>query len=55
MGKVVGKIFAPEEKFTCPVCGKEYKSESALNRHMEDKHSPAANGTGGAAANCTEE
>ena len=56
MGKVVGKIFAPAaEKVTCPVCGKEYKSESALAKHIEEKHSPASNGTGGAAANPTEE
>lgn len=56
MGKVVGKIFTPAaEKFTCSVCGKEYKSAGALAKHIEEKHSPASNGTGGAATNPTEE
>ena len=27
-----------EIKFTCPVCGKEYKSETALAKHVAEKH-----------------
>lgn len=39
MGKIVGLTFeAPAHKFTCPVCGNEYKSESALNKHIKEKH-----------------
>ena len=25
-------------KFICPVCGKEYKSEAALNKHIAKEH-----------------
>ena len=25
-------------EFICPVCGKKYKSESALNKHLEKEH-----------------
>lgn len=25
-------------KFLCPVCGKEYRSESALNKHVAKEH-----------------
>lgn len=35
---------ATEGKFTCPHCGKEYKSESALTKHIQDKH-PDTGGT----------
>lgn len=27
-----------KQKFPCPVCGKEYASESGRSRHLEDKH-----------------
>jgi hypothetical protein len=26
------------EVFTCPECGKGYKTEAGLDRHTEDKH-----------------
>lgn len=42
MGKIIGLIFkspVPDtEKYICPVCGKEYKTEEGLQRHMQDKH-----------------
>lgn len=28
----------PEATFACPVCGKSYKSEAALEKHRKDKH-----------------
>lgn len=28
-----------EPKFTCPVCNREYKSESALEKHIAKEHS----------------
>lgn len=40
--RTIGLIFpsrAPDEKYVCAVCGKEYKSEAALSRHLQDKHS----------------
>ena len=41
--KTIGLTFPVEEPsaaetFTCPHCGKEYKSEAALARHIADKH-----------------
>lgn len=49
MGKIVGLIFqeavseqvATPDVFTCPVCGKEYKTEEGLQRHIQDKHPEA--------------
>ena len=39
MGKIVGLTFeAPDPKFICPVCGKEYASEASLNKHIKEKH-----------------
>ena len=46
MAKIVGLTFtcsAPSEeptaeKFTCPRCGKEYKTAEGLEKHIEDKH-----------------
>lgn len=46
MAKIVGLIFpgvAPSEepaaeKFVCPHCGKEYKTEDGLEKHIKDKH-----------------
>lgn len=35
-GYKVEKIEEP--KFICPVCGREYKSESALEKHIEKEH-----------------
>ena len=39
MGKTVGLVFHDEPKFICPHCGKEYKNESALEKHIKEKHS----------------
>lgn len=43
--RTVGLIFPPEESseiFRCPHCGKEYKSEAALDKHIRDKHPDAS-------------
>ncbi len=32
-----------EPKFLCPVCGREYKSESALEKHIAKEHSEENN------------
>lgn len=42
MGKVVGLIIETP-KFVCPECGKEYKTEDGLNKHIEKEH-PQNNG-----------
>lgn len=44
MGKIVGLTFPreaaePVDRFVCPHCGKEYKSQVALDKHIRDKHS----------------
>lgn len=37
--RVVGMILPPEPVvYTCPHCGKEYKSEASLEKHILDKH-----------------
>ena len=37
--RMVGMILPSEEPvFICPHCGKEYKSEAALEKHIRDKH-----------------
>lgn len=33
---------ASSEKFACPHCGKEYKSQTALTKHIEEKHQEVA-------------
>lgn len=38
MGKIVGLTFK-KKAFVCPVCGKEYQSENALEKHIKEKHS----------------
>lgn len=39
MGKIVGLIFPEkEEGFSCPICGKEYKTAKGLESHMEKEH-----------------
>lgn len=38
MGKIVGLVFKAEKQYTCPVCGKEYKSAEALAKHQKEKH-----------------
>lgn len=47
MARVVGLVFPEEdpieepasgEKYTCPICGKEYKTEEGLQKHIADKH-----------------
>ena len=47
MAKTVGLTFkvapaAEAEKFTCPICGKEYKSKDALAKHIKEKHPEGA-------------
>lgn len=42
--RVVGLTFqepAPAPVFTCPICGKEYKSEDSLKNHIKTKHPDA--------------
>lgn len=48
MARIVGLVFpeaapieesASGETYTCPVCGKEYKTEEGLQKHIADKHS----------------
>ena len=37
--RIVGMILPPEEPaYVCPHCGKNYKSEAALEKHLQDKH-----------------
>ena len=47
MAKIVGLTFAEAapivepssgDKFICPHCGKEYKTEDGLDRHIREKH-----------------
>jgi len=38
---------AEVEKLVCPYCGKEYKTEEALAKHIETKHPEAAGDNGG--------
>lgn len=40
MGKIVGIIYPEDKSFCiCPECGKEYKTQAALEKHIADKHS----------------
>ena len=40
--RIVGMILPPEEPaYICPHCGKNYKSEAALVKHLQDKHTEA--------------
>ena len=34
------ELVVPDDspKFICPVCGREYKSEDALNKHISKEH-----------------
>lgn len=38
MGKIVGLIIE-KPVFACPECGKVYKTEEALKKHIAEKHS----------------
>ena len=42
MATIVGLTFKEEvpaeDLYTCPVCGKEYKTKEGLDNHMETKH-----------------
>lgn len=41
MSRIVGLIVKPPATptvFTCPDCGKEYKTVEGLNRHVEKEH-----------------
>lgn len=47
MGRIVGLIVTPPAVFVCPVCGKEYKTEDGLRKHVEKEHAendPPQNG-----------
>ncbi len=35
MAKIVGLTF-PKKEYPCPVCGKQFKSEAGLKRHMAE-------------------
>ena len=43
MGRIVGLIIETPKVFTCPECGKEYKTEDGLNKHIEKEHSQGEN------------
>lgn len=41
MGRIVGLIIerpVTPTTFTCPDCGKEYKTVEGLNKHVEKEH-----------------
>lgn len=39
MGRIVGIVYSEEKpSFVCEECGKEFKSKSALNKHMQKEH-----------------
>ena len=38
MGRIVGLIVEEKPQFVCPECGKEYKTEDGLNKHIEKEH-----------------
>ena len=53
MARIVGLVFpeaapveesASGEKYTCPHCGKEYKTAEGLEKHIKEKH-PDEEGT----------
>lgn len=43
MGKIVGLVL-PENAswYTCPHCGRAYKSEDAMRKHLREKHGESA-------------
>lgn len=55
MGRIVGLVFPAEageapvqaaaEEYTCPVCGRKYKSQASLDKHIKSKH-PEAEASG---------
>lgn len=42
MGKIIGLVFE-KPSFVCPVCGKEYKTEDSLNKHIAKEHPGSQN------------
>lgn len=47
MSKTIGLVFHKKaEEFVCPECGKVYKTQAALDKHLEEKHpaTPPENG-----------
>ena len=38
MSRIIGLIPEPGPQYRCPHCGKEYKSEQALEKHIKEKH-----------------
>ena len=47
MGKTIGLTFPekPAAQFICEVCGKQYKREQDLVKHMEKEHGTGDTGT----------
>lgn len=45
MGKIVGLTFNEAQALVCPDCGKAYKTNEALDKHIKDKHTEAAGGS----------
>ena len=46
MGKIVGLTFDEAPALVCPHCGKAYKTNATLAKHIKDNHPDAADGTG---------
>lgn len=42
MGKIVGLVFPAEASYACPHCGRAYKSEDAMKKHLREKHGACA-------------
>lgn len=52
MGRIIGLTFPADtageapgkdaETFSCPHCGKGYKSQASLTKHIKDKHPETA-------------
>lgn len=43
MGKIVGLTFSAEAAYTCPHCGRSYKSEETMTKHLREKHGESVN------------
>ena len=46
MGTIIGLVFNTtednhNEEYICPHCGKKYKSQENLDKHIKDKHPEA--------------
>lgn len=38
MGKITGLVFEDAPAYTCPHCGRAYRSAEALERHRLERH-----------------